>query len=64
MAYSNWLEVVVAVVQADGVHLLFVSLDAVGTADVVTEDPGLCGRLRASQAVGSAASEERRADCR
>ena len=53
-----------AVVQADGVHLLFVSLDAVGTADVVTEDPGLCGRLRASQAVGSAASEERRADCR
>ena len=53
-----------AVVQADGVHLLFVSLDAVGTADVVTEDPGLGGRLRASQAVGSTASEERRADCR
>lgn len=53
-----------AVVQADGVHLLFVALDAVRAADVVTEDPGLRGRLRASQAVGSAAGEERRADCR
>ena len=53
-----------AVVQADGVHLLFVALDAVGAADVVTEDPGLRRRLRASKAVGSAAGEERRADCR
>ena len=53
-----------AVVKADRVDLLFVTFDAVGSTDVVTEDPGLCGRLRASQAVGSAASEERRADCR
>ena len=53
-----------AVVQADGVHLLFVALDAVGAANVVTEDPGLRGRLRTSQAVDSAAGEERRADCR
>ena len=53
-----------AVVQANGVHLLFVALDAVGAANVVTEDPGLGRRLRTSQAVGSAAGEERRADCR
>mmetsp|Transcript_30226 Transcript_30226/g.40176 ORF Transcript_30226/g.40176 Transcript_30226/m.40176 type:complete len:346 (-) Transcript_30226:171-1208(-) len=57
-------EVGVTVVHADGVHLLFVTFDAMGRTDVVTEDPGLGRRLRASQAVNSAAGHHRVAQCR
>ena len=50
-------EVGVSVVLADGVDLLFVTLDAVGGTNVVSEDPGLTGLLGTSQAVHSAACQ-------
>ena len=46
-----------AVVQANGVHLLFVALDAVGAANVVTEDPGLRWSLSTSKAVDGTTGE-------
>ena len=52
-------EVGVTVVHADRVDLLFVTFDAVGRTDVVTEDPSLAGSLGASQAVNCATSEHR-----
>lgn len=57
-------EVGVTVVHADGVNLFFVTFDAVGRTDVVSEDPSLTWCLRTSQAVCSAASKQRRADSR
>ena len=57
-------EVGVAVVHADRVDLLLVTLDAVGGTDVVSEDPGFARRLRTSQTVRSTAGQQRRADCR
>ena len=42
------LEVGVSVVLADGVDLFFVTLDAVGGTNVVSEDPSLTGGLSAS----------------
>ena len=57
-------EVGVTVVHADGVDLLLVTFDAVGGANVVSEDPGFAGCLRTSQTVRSTAGQQRRADCR
>jgi len=51
-------EVVVTVVHTNGVDLLFVALDAVGRADVVTEDPGLGGVGLAGDGVGGSTSED------
>lgn len=51
-------EVGVTVVHADGVNLFFVTLDAVGGTDVISEDPGLTRCLRTSQAVCSSASKQ------
>jgi hypothetical protein len=54
--------VVVAVVHAHRVDLFFVTLDAVGRADVITEDPGLVGGRVAREGVDGAASEKGGAD--
>ncbi len=48
-----------SVVHADRVDLLFVTLDAVGSTNVVSEDPGLSGGLGTGQTVSCTASEER-----
>jgi hypothetical protein len=57
--------VTVAVVHADGVDLLFVTLDAVGSADVVPEQPGLGLVLAAvGQVVDGPARQERAAQGR
>lgn len=55
-------EVGVAVVHTHGVHLLFVALDAVGRANVVTEDPGFSGVDLAGGGVGGASRKEGRID--
>ena len=51
----------VTVVHTDRVNLFFVALDAVGRANVISEDPGLSSSARVS--IDDATREERRADC-
>ena len=54
--------VVVTVVATDGVDLLFVTLDAVGGTNVVSEDPGLTLLGGAGEGVHGTASVEGVAD--
>jgi len=56
-------EVGVAVVHADGVNLLFVTLDSIGSTNVVSEDPGLSWGFRARESVSGTTCEEDCADC-
>jgi hypothetical protein len=48
----------VAVVHADGVDLFFIALNAVGGADVITEDPGLACLGTAGEGEGGTTCEE------
>ena len=57
-------EVGVTVVHADRVYLLFVTFDAVGRANVVSEDPGLCWGLGTSEGVCSTTCVQIGADLR
>jgi hypothetical protein len=54
--------VVVSVVHADGVDLFFVTLDAVGSTNVVSEDPSLALLGGTGQGLNSTASVEGVAD--
>ena len=49
------------VVHTNGVNLLFVTLDAVGRADVISEDPSLSGGLASHEGVGGSTCEQGRA---
>ena len=57
-------EVGVTVVHADRVYLLFVTFDAVGRANVVSEDPCLCWGLGTSEGVCSTTCVQIGADLR
>jgi len=49
-------------VHTNRVHLLFVTLDAVGCTNVVTEEPRLVGDGVAREGIGGTAGKEGRAD--